>query len=165
MRLIFTSALAVGAFAATAALAQTQDDRAFLTKDVQGARYELALAKLADAKAAHPQVRSYARMIVRDHETANAQLEQLARSEGVTPPAGMTLEDGRTLAKIKATNGDAFDKAYLDEVTRINAQDATDSDHEQANTHEARIKSYLKKFSAMDDKHKRVGEALKTKYG
>lgn len=78
-----------------------QDDRAFLTKDVQGARSELALAKLAQAKATHPQVRSYARIIAREHETANAQLTRLARSQGVKPSSRMTPQDGQTLDKLK----------------------------------------------------------------
>ncbi len=165
MRLLFASALFSFALATAPAFAQSKDDRAFLTKDVQGARYELALGKLAASKATQPQVRNYARMIVHDHQSANAALIGLTQSQGVKAPTGMTQQDAQTLAKLKGMNGAAFDKAYLDEMTRINAEDASDSDHEKTVTHDERIRAYLTKFSSMDEKHKKVGEELKAKFG
>lgn len=164
---VLAATAAVSLLTASAALAAglSDADRTFLTKDVQGARYELALAKSAQAKAVNPRVRRYASTIIRDHEKANTALMRLAREEGVKPPAGMTSEDAQTLAKLKGMSGPAFDKAYLDEVTKINSQDQTDSDQEKASTQDARIKSYIQKFAAMDDKHKTMGEDLKKSVG
>ena len=136
-------------------------DHAFLSKDVQGARFELALAKAAQSKASSSKVRAYAQTIVQDHEQANAALMRLAKQEGVDPPGGITPKDAETLTKLNGLNGPAFDKAYLNEVTRINAEDETDADHEKSSTHDQRISGYIKKFSAMDAKHKKIGESLK----
>ena len=165
MRLLLTSALLATALTTAPALTQTADDRAFLAKDVQGARYELALGKLAEVKASRAPVRSYARMIVHDHEIANAALVRLAQIEGVQAPSGMTPQDTQTLAKLNGLDGDAFDKAYLYEVTRINAEDASDSERETSSTHDERIRFHVKRFSSMDDKHKKMGEELKAKFG
>ncbi len=150
---------------AASAAAVSDADRSFLVKDVQGARYELALGKLAQSKASKPDVRSYASMIVRDHTSANASLAQLAQQEGVTVPSGMTPEDAQSLAKIKEMQGASFDKSYIDEMTQINLKDEADSNQEQSSTQNARIKAYLKKFAAMDAKHKKVGEELKASVG
>ena len=61
--------------------------------------------------------------------------------------------------------GPDFDKAYLNEVTRINAQDESDSDREKASTKDQRISAYIQKFSDMDAKHKKMGEDLKQQGG
>ena len=145
-----------------AAQARTNEaDRTFLTQDVRGGRYELALAKLGAAKATKPAIRAYSRMVVRDHSTANAVLMKLAKAEGVDAPAGMKAEDVQRLAKLRTMNGAAFDHAYLNEQARINTEDKQDADKEKAATQEPAIKAYIARFAAMDAKHKSMAEALK----
>lgn len=155
----------VGAAALTlpvAAQARASEvDRAFLTQEVQGGRYELALAKLGAARATKPAIRSYSHMVVRDHTTANAALTRLAKSEGVSAPAGMKAEDMQRLAKLRGMRGDAFDQAYVDEQNRINSEDRQAADKETASTSERAIKAYITRFASMDAKHKSMAEALK----
>ena len=139
----------------------TDADRAFLTQDIQGGRYELALAQLGAAKATKPAIKRFSQMVVRDHTQANAALVQLARSEGVTAPAGMSADDAARFAKLKGMSGAAFDRAYVDEQNRINAADKQDADKEKASTKEPAIKAYITRFAAMDAKHKSGAEALK----
>lgn len=161
-KLILTAAVAFTALAGTAANAAASGaDRDFLIQDVQGARYELALAKLAATKATKPQVRSYAQKIIHDHERANSVLMRLVRQEGVTPPTGMTGANRATLDQLKSISGAGFDKDYVDEVTRINAEDEQSSKKEAAQTQDRRIKAYLQRFSSMDAMHKKMGEQLK----
>ena len=151
-----TLLLASGAASARAAAA----DQAFLTQDIQGGRYELALAKLGAAKATAPEIRQFSQMVVRDHAQANAALTRLARSEGVNAPAGMKPDDAARLAKLRALRGSAFDKAYVAEQNRINAEDKQDAAKESASTTDPAIKAYLARFAAMDAKHQRGAEAL-----
>lgn len=149
-------------FLPVAAQARATDaDRSFLTQDVQGGRYELALAKLGAAKATKPAIRSYSHMVVRDHSTANAALIRLAKSEGARVPAGMKAEDMQRLAKLREMKGAAFDQAYVEEQSRINTEDKQDADKEKASTREPAIKAYITRFAAMDAKHKSMAEALK----
>ena len=162
---VLTAAIATLSIA-SAAHAQgqaTAADRAFLTQDVQGGRYELALAKLATSKAGDPDVRSYSMMVVRDHTTANAALEQLAKSEGVAVPAGLKGEDEKRLADFRGMKGPDFDKAYVKEQNRINTEDARDADKEKASTKSPRIKAYIARFAAMDARHKGGAEKLMAK--
>lgn len=145
-----------------AAQARASDaDKAFLTQDVQGGRYELALAKLGVAKATKPAIRSYSKMVARDHTSANAALTKLARSEGVSAPAGMKSEDMERLAKLRGMSGAAFDQAYVDEQNRINTEDKQDADKETGSTSEPAIRNYISRFASMDAKHKSMAEALK----
>lgn len=166
MKPMFMSIAAI-AFALSGAANAKADpaDRAYLQKAVQGADYELALAQTAAASAKHAEVRAYANRIVKDHDQANMVLKQLLRTEGVPVPAGMTASDNAKLSKLKTLRGVPFDKRYVDEVTRINAEDERESSAESRTTKNAQIKAYLKRFSQMDAEHKQMGEQLKKKVG
>ena len=100
-------------------------------------------------------------MVVRDHTTANAALTRLAKSEGVSAPAGIRAEDMQRLAKLRGMKDDAFDQAYVDEQNRINSEDKQAADKETASTSERAIKAYITRFASMDAKHKSMAEALK----
>ncbi len=141
--------------------AVTDADRTFLTKDVQGSRYELALAKLGTTQATMPKIRHYAQMVAHDHMIANAALGQLVKQEGVDVPAGMTSEDTQRLARMRDTTGKAFNQSFLDEQSRINDSDQHDSDKELASTNEPAIKAFINRFASMDEKHKHAAEQLK----
>lgn len=153
--------MAASLFSAAAHARATDADRKFLTQDVQGGRYELALARLGATKATKPAIRRYSQMVVRDHSVANAALARLARAEGVSAPAGMKAEDSARLAKLRGMDGASFDQAYVDEQIRINSEDKQDADKEKASTKEPAIKAYIARFAAMDAKHQRMAEQLK----
>ncbi len=162
-----TAAVAVCAMlAASSALAAVSErDKAFLDQDVQGARFELAIAKLATTQATKPQIRSYSSRVASDHEKANAALMKLVATEGVTPPSGMSSQDTQKLADLKGLSGPSFDKAYVAEITRINADDEKTSKEEEQSTQDPKIKAYIQRFSSMDKSHKQMGEALKPLVG
>lgn len=152
--------LAVAGGTTAAHAKATAADAAFLTQEMQGARYEIALAKLAQTRGTTPAIKAYARKIVADHSQANPALMQLGKAEGVAFPAGMTSGDTAKLARLGAARGKAFDTAYVAEVTRINAEDEASFKKEAAATRDPRIKAYVARFSSMDAAHKKMGEAL-----
>ena len=146
----------------TAQARATDADKSFLSQDVQGARYELALAKLGMTKASKRPMREYARMVVHDHTQADRALMRLARSEGVDVPNGMTSDDEMMLAKLKMVMGNKFDRMFVDEMIRINTDDKKSASQEKMSTNERSIKSYISHFAAMDAKHKRMAMQLRS---
>lgn len=161
IKIALVAALVI-AGSATAVIAKATDtDSAFLVQEMQGARYEIAIAKLAETKATTPAIKAYARKIVADHAQANTSLMQLSKAKGVAVPAGMSGADTAKLATLKQARGKAFDTAYVDEVTRINAEDEESFKKETSATQDEQIKAYVAKFSRMDAAHKKMGEALK----
>ena len=157
MRLV---AFATALVFATPVLAVTDTDKSFLSDEAQGSMYELAIAKLATTHATSPKVRAYSQKIVTDHEQANKALMMLAQGEGVTLPTSMSIADSARLEKLRLTSRSGFDKAYVDEVTRINADDEKSFAKEKQSTRDPKIKAYVAKFAAMDAKHKQMAEAL-----
>ncbi len=145
------------------AAAINEADKKFLTDDEQGARYELALAQMAQQKATRPEVKAYAARLVKDHETQNPALEKLVASQGVTPSVGMKDEDQTRLNELSNQAGPAFDGKFVDEAVRVNAKDKKAGDQEKSSTSDADIKAFLNQFASMDSEHEKAALALQQK--
>ena len=149
--------------ASGAALADTPpstQDANFLVKTARGAEHELAIAKLAREKATRPDVKSYAEMIISGHESANSQLHDVARKNGVTIPSGMTRSQQADVHRLAGLQGGDFDRAYVKDETRINQRDEKLEKAEIASTSNAQIKSFVQSLQADDAKHAAAGKTL-----
>lgn len=79
---------------------------------------DVAAAKQALAKSHDPQVRSFAEVMVRDHEAVNDKAIALVTKLKVTPAdnatsAALSKAAAATAARLGALNGAAFDRAYV----------------------------------------------------
>ena len=157
-RLVVIAAALLVAPAALAAVSAS--DRSFLQREVQGSSYELAIAKLAEQNAMRDDIKAYAQRVASDHEQANAALDQLVQSKGVPMPNGMTSDDQTRLAGLQNLRGPDFDRAYVKEAKRINADDKRDFAKEKKATHDADIRAYVQRFSAMDAAHEQAAKQL-----
>ena len=80
---------------------------------------DIELGKLADSRAANPEVRRFAAMMVRDHGAVNERAAALAGRLGVTPKDNAVsrslltgAKDART--RVEDLEGAAFDRAYIE---------------------------------------------------
>ena len=146
---------------ATPATAQattiSDTDRSYLTMAAQDSAYELAIASVAQ-KSDRADVRAYAESLVRDHTAYNEALTALAKSKGVTLPDGMKTSDQAKVAAM--AQGNMGNGAFIEEAVRINAEGKKTSATEAAQTQDADIKAYLKKFEPVDAKHERMALTL-----
>lgn len=58
-------------------------DDLFLRYEAQSSAYELEFARLGEVRATRPDIRTYASMLVNDHEAYNAALRDLAKSKRI----------------------------------------------------------------------------------
>ena len=158
--------LAVAALAASAgaapALASTlsDQDQQFLADTAQGAAHELAISRLAAERARQPTVKSYASMVVSDHQTMNAALRKLARQKGVTLPGSMSTSQRADMLRLQAMSGQDFDRAYARDMVEVNQKDQADTRKEAASTGDPQVKGFIEQFKAMDAKHTQMAEGL-----
>lgn len=161
MRQQLAIALGVLMLTGTAYAADVTDrDSKFLKTEAQGTAYELAIAKLAEQKATKPDIQSYAKMIVSDHEQLNAQLRQLASTKGVELPSSMTDKQQSELKRLQNVNSSAFDSAYKEETVRINEEGKKEDQAEMTAVSDPEIRSYVQKLQASDSKHYEAGKKL-----
>lgn len=98
-------------------------DTRFIHHAARDGKAEVDLAKLAQQKAASPEVKSVAQRLAEDHTKANQQLMQIAEQKGVQPPKGIGKKNNKLRARLEKLDGAAFDRAYLQEQVKDHQQD------------------------------------------
>ena len=92
------------------------DDRDFIFAAATDGLFELQVSQLATARAATPEVRNLATMMVNDHTNANAELAQLASVRGIALPTQLPQELQAQLRKLAQASGTGFDREYVRQV-------------------------------------------------
>jgi putative membrane protein len=114
------SGAATGGAAGTRSLAKA--DLKFMKTAAQGGVAEVQSAEMAVSQGTHQQVKSFGQQMASDHGTANQELMTLASAKGVALPAEPAAKQKKAMARLKATSGAAFDRAYAAQMVK---------DHEQ----------------------------------
>lgn len=139
----------------------TRMDHQFLVRDAQGGAYELAIAALAQQRTSREDVRAYASRLIADHAAYNQALQELAHAKGVELPTEMTADDRVRLNSINSQTGSTADRSFIEEATRINAEDKQEAAEEAARTADPDIRAFLRKFEAVDAEHEQLALSLR----
>jgi putative membrane protein len=99
--------------APASAPAANPQDRLFVLLVGQGGLAEVDLARLADGKTQNAAVKQFARRMLDEHSSANAQLVATARQAGLVPPAQPSADQQAMRTRLAGLSGAAFDEAYL----------------------------------------------------
>lgn len=101
---------------------------------------QVVLANLALDKSSNADIKSFAQTIQTDRSAANDTLKSIASKDVVTMPTDMTAEQKTAITELKAKNGAAFDKAYVDTMARSlgNAIRQFEDGSKTASTHDLR---------------------------
>jgi putative membrane protein len=94
----------------------TTAERLFASAAAANSLYELEASRLALARAANPQVKAYAQMVVDQLTQANRELAALMRAKGMTPPHGLAADKLTKLHRLTELNASNFDKGYVRSV-------------------------------------------------
>jgi putative membrane protein len=105
------SALGAGPAATAQRLAAV--DLSFAGTAAANDMYEVEAGRLAVAKAANAQVRSYGQMLVDHHTMSSNELLPLLRARGVAPPAALPADKQAKLAQLSRLSGAEFDRAFI----------------------------------------------------
>lgn len=88
-------------------------DRLFVKLVGMGNAGEVALARLADGRAARPSTRNFAHRMANDHGSAGPRLAAVARAMNLPVNPEPDLDQKAALARLQSLQGAAFDAAYL----------------------------------------------------
>ncbi len=128
-------------------------DRTYLEKNAQGSVYDQALAELGYLKGSIQAVRSYARSVILDHNQLNMELLKLGQSYNVALPLTIQSSDSSRLQNLMGMSGAAFDKAFLQEEERINAEDVSDAAQELKTTQVGDVRRFVTDFHSTEQRH------------
>jgi len=90
------------------------DKATFVSTAAAAGKFEIDSSKLALDKAVSPDVKKFARQMIKDHTRAARRLMNIVKKEGDTPPAdALAPKDEETMKQLQAASGAEFDKTYV----------------------------------------------------
>ncbi len=121
-------------------------DRKFIQEAAEAGMYEVQAAKIAASKAADPDVKSFASMLVDQHSAANNELVQLANGKNVELPAAPPRSKRRDIEKLGKLSGKELDQRFVREVgIKDHQQDIKKFEKASKDVKDAELKAWIDK--------------------
>lgn len=141
------------------------DDAEFAVEAADGGLMEAELGTLALTKAASPEVKQFAQMMVEEHSNANNELKSLAEQKNIVLPTTMGNERQRKFNDLSEKTGTEFDKEYIDLMVRDHKEDIDEFEEQAEEGQDAGLKAWASAKVPVLRKHlqeaERIQEALK----
>lgn len=149
--------------AAPKAVAQTDDDKKFLSTAAQGDRNEIALSEAAEQKATNPAVKAFAHKMVKEHTEMSESMKPFAEQWSINPPVGVDSDHQKELDKLNGLSGKDFDKEYIDQMVSDHAKALDAFTDEAKSTKDLKFKAAVLKGKTRVAAHKNMAYDLKKK--
>lgn len=138
-------------------------DRSFVNQAAEGGLAEVELGKMAETKAANPQVKQFAERMVHDHTQANDQLKQVASDEGIQLPDHISQKDRMLKARLSKLSGDQFDKVYMQNMVKDHQKDVAQFKRESKDAQNPAVRNFAQKTTPILESHLSEAEQIAPK--
>jgi putative membrane protein len=128
-------------------------DKAFVKKALEGNIGEIEMGKLALQKSNDDQVKQFAQRMVDDHGKMLDELKPAAEQMGVKVPEGPSKGQMKSMDKMKALSGDAFDQAYIKDMVKDYKGDDNDFKMEAQSTQNPQLKQMVMQSDQTIESH------------
>lgn len=100
-------------------------DKDFMTQAAYSNLAEIEAGQLAATKGNKDSVKMYGTMMIAEHTKANASLDSLAKTKGVTLPTTVDAEHAALKTRLSGYTGRTFDTAYTNAQVKDHAKTVT----------------------------------------
>lgn len=138
-------------------------DRSFVNQAAEGGLAEVELGKMAETKAANPQVKQFAERMVHDHTQANDQLKQVASDESIQLPDHISQKDRMLKARLSKLSGDQFDKVYMQNMVKDHQKDVAQFKRESKDAQNPAVRNFAQKTTPILESHLSEAEQIAPK--
>jgi putative membrane protein len=135
-------------------------DRMFVSKAMQGGLAEVQLGQLTLQKSSNPQVKEFAQRMIDDHTKLNDQMKPVAQQVGVTVPDQISKNDRKTIAKLQALSGSAYDQAYIKDMVKDHKQDLNEFQMEASSGQDQTVKDAANQGSKVIAQHLQMAQQM-----
>jgi putative membrane protein len=143
----------------------SSSDRTFMQKAAQGGMAEVELGQLAQENGQSQEVKDFGKRMVDDHSKAGDQLKQVASQEGVTLPNDLSAKDKATKQRLSQLHGEAFDKAYMNDMVSDHREDVAEFKHESSSGRDPQVKEWATQTLPTLEGHLKMAEQVDAKVG
>ena len=121
---------------------------------------EVQLGQLTLQKSNNDQVKQFAQRMIDDHTKLNEQMKPVAQQLGVTPPDQISKNDRKTMAKLQALSGSAYDQAYIKDMVKDHKQDLSQFQTEASSGQDQTVKDAANQGSKVIAQHLQMAQQL-----
>lgn len=139
----------------------SNDDQRFLREAGESGMLEMQASELAIQKSVHPEVRTFAETMIKDHTAVDQELKALAKSKGFQLPIELEGDKKDLMEELRQLDGTAFDDEYVEEVAVDAHDDAVELFEDAAeDADDADIKAFAAKHLPALKNHLQMGRQL-----
>ena len=133
-------------------------DRSFVEKAAVGSMAEVELGKMAQQKAADPQVKAFGERMVQDHGKAHEELTRIGSSKGVTLPATMDRSHRRDAERLAKLSGAEFDREYMKHMVDDHRNDVKEFEKASRSSKDTEVKDFASRTLPTLQTHLQLAE-------
>jgi putative membrane protein len=148
---------AVNTVANTIDNATAEDD--FVAMAARSSMAEVGMGRLAQQKAADPEVKKFGQMMIDDHTAASAELKTIAENKNRRLPSDLGKHKG-DFDNMRNLSGAEFDRAYVKAMIDAHKADVEAFEEQSKSAADADIKAFAAKQLPILKKHHEQAEAL-----
>jgi putative membrane protein len=133
-------------------------DQRFVMEAAKGGMAEVELGKVAADKATSPDVKKFGQRMADDHGKANDELKTLAQNKNITLPTTLDPQHKATVDRLSKLSGEAFDRAYMQEMLRDHRKDVSEFRTESKAGKDPDVKAWAAKTLPTLDEHLKMAQ-------
>ena len=133
-------------------------DQAFVTDAARADMAEVAIGKLAEARASNHQVKAFAKQMVNDHQQALHNLTTVASEEKVPLPTVLDPRHRAIEEQLGILPNRAFDRVYMNMMINDNRQDLAEFRTESQDAKAADVRQYASSRLPMLEAHVKLAQ-------
>ena len=138
----------------------SEGDRNYFLQAAYGNLAEIDAGQLAITKGNKDSVKMYGTMMVAEHTKANASLDSLARTKGVTLPTTPDAEHVALKTRLSGYTGRTFDTAYINAQVKDHAKTVILFQSEMAGGQNQDVKNFANKLLPSIQMHLTTAQTL-----
>lgn len=139
-------------------------DRNFVQQAAMGNQAELETSQLALTRGDDTAIRSFAQMMITDHQMAGSRLDSIATSLGLSTPDSLDAEHVALKAQLDTLSGRAFDSVYINTQVSDHQENITLFQGQRDNGTNQRLKDFAGSVLPSLQMHLQLADSISNRY-
>jgi len=137
-------------------------DSRFVEQAAIGGLFEVESSRLALNRSENSAVRQFAQRLIQDHGQANQELNQLARTKGMTPPDSLSGPQAERMQDLRDVSSGNFDRRYIMDQIQAHRQTIDLFQTEARNGQDRDLTAFAQRTLPTLNQHLDMAERLST---
>jgi len=135
----------------------------FVNAAGSGGMMEVEMGKLAQTNGGSNDVKTYGKMLEKDHTDANNKLKEIAEGEHIQLPAAMLPEHQQHIDQLQMLKGKEFDKTFMPMMIDDHVKDIAEFEKAAAENKNDKIKAFAAGILPVLKKHLAKAKSISSK--